>query len=200
MKALACIVPDPLKVKLDLRRYKFLLGYQGWNYFLSTILSTRAYAAGLEACLRLLTFAAGHRDRLTDVEYERHLQHLYSAILDMLDRLDMWEEYLTVWNSLRVNTSLAFQQPRRPVSFGMEPFTLRDEGKLIHVHFLWFTAHRKRVIERKVAKLHAGKKLGNLLHSQQEELSEGEVRQRWEQAKQRIIYAERMNELIARAR
>jgi len=82
----------------------------------------------------------------------------------------------------------------------MEPFTLRDEGNLIYVHFLWHTAHRRYLIERKLAKLRAGKKLGNLLHSQQEELSDFEIRARWERVKQRMIYAEKVNDLIARAR
>ncbi len=200
MEALSCRIPDPLKVKLDLPRYRTLMGYPCWNYFRATISGTRAYESGLEACLRLLTFAENHRDSLTKEEYEGHLQRLYLGILDMLDKLDRWEEYALVWDNLRSNTVLVLPQPRRPPSFGMEPFTLRDEGNLIYVHFLWHTAHRRCLIERKLAKLRAGKKLGNLLHSQQEELSDFEIRARWERVKQRMIYAEKVNDLIARVR
>ncbi len=190
MEALSCRIPDPLKVKLDLPRYRTLMGYPCWNYFRATISGTRAYESGLEACLRLLTFAENHRDSLTKEEYEGHLQRLYLGILDMLDKLDRWEEYALVWDTLRSNTVLVLPQPRRPPSFGMEPFTLRD----------WHTAHRRCLIERKLAKLRAGKKLGNLLHSQQEELSDFEIRARWERVKQRMIYAEKVNDLIARVR
>jgi lipoprotein NlpI len=99
----------------------------------------------------------------------------------LLDKLDRWEEYLLVWDQLRANTSFALTYARRPhlASQDIEPFILRDEGDLIYVHFLWHTAHRKSLIERKLAKLQAGKKLGNLLHSQQDELSDSEIRARW---------------------
>ena len=200
MEALIGSIPDPLKAKLDLTRYRTLMEYPFWNRFRATISGTRAYESGLEACLRLLTFAENHRDSLTKKEYESHLQRLYSGILNMLDKLDRWEEYILVWDSLRANTSLALTYARRYASYGIEPFILRDGGDLIYVHFLWTTDHRRRLIERKLAKLRAGKKLGNLLHSQQEELSDSEIRARWERVKQRMIYAEKVNDLIARAR
>ncbi|MGC1187780.1 MAG: hypothetical protein WA871_10340 [Candidatus Acidiferrales bacterium] len=171
-----------------------------WGYFLATIVGTRAYESGLEACLRLLTFSENHHDSLTEEEYEDHLIQLYLAILEMLDRLDRWEEYALVWDGLRANTRLAFTQPQRPASLGMGPFILTDEGNLIHVHFLWFTAHRRRIIGRKLDKLHSGRKLGNLLHSQQDELSDAEIRTRWERIKERILFAKMMNDLDARAR
>jgi hypothetical protein len=64
MEASVGQIPDPLKAKLDLRRYKRLMGYPHWNYFRATILSTRAYGSGLEAYLRLLRFANDYRDGL----------------------------------------------------------------------------------------------------------------------------------------
>lgn len=200
MEALSGRIPDPLKVKLDLPRYRTLMGYPYWNYFRATISGTRAYESGLEVCLRLLTFAENHRDSLTKEEYEGHVRRLYLGILDMLDKLDRWEEYMLVWDSLRANTSLSFSYARRHASYGIEPFILRDGGDLIYVHFLWHTDHRRRLIERKLSKLRAGKKLGNLLHGQQEELSDSEIRARWERVKQRMAYAEKVNDLIARAR
>jgi len=194
------MVANPLKVRLDLRRYRILVTYPGWNYFLSTIISTRSYEPGLEACLRLLSYAENHRENIGGKEYEEHLQRLLLGVLTMLDKLDRWEEYISVWESLRANTSFVFQQPRRPQSFDMERFTLRDEGSCIYVHFLWFAARRKEVIERKLARKRAGKKLGNLVHSQQDELSQAQIRDRWEQVKERIRYAERMSELVRNAR
>jgi hypothetical protein len=194
------ITPEPLRVKLDLRRYRTLMAQPCWDYFLTTIISTRAYESGLEACLRLLTFSENHRDKLTDEECENHLKRLYLAILEMLDRLDRWEEYAFVWDSLRANTTLAFAQPPRPAFLGMTPFVLKDEGNLVYVHFLWFAARRRSIIGRKLDKLHSGRKLGNLLHSQQDELSDVEIRTRWERIKERIVFAEMMNDFDVRAR
>jgi hypothetical protein len=192
--------PEPLRAKLDLQRYRTLLTEPCWDYFLATIIGTRAYGSGLEASLRLLTFSENHRDEFAEEEHESHLMRLYSAILEMLDRLDRWEEYAFVWDSLRANTRLAFTQPQRPASLGMGPFILKDEGNLIYVHFLWFKAHRRRIIGRKLDKLNSGRKLENLLHSQQDELSDAEIRTRWERIKERIVFAEMMNGLDARAR
>ena len=190
---------DPLKTSLNLPRFRFILSYPQWNYFQATIRSTRAYESGLEACLRLLTFAESHRNELTEQEYSVYLQRLYLMVLDMLDKLDRWEEYASVWDSLRANANLTFLQPHRTPDFGMEPFTLSKNDKSIQVHFLWFRADRRNVIGRKIERLRQGKKLGNLLHSQQHELSQAEIHRRFERVKEIIVWAERMRTATRKA-
>ena len=189
---------DPLKVSLTLPRFRFILSYPQWNHFQATVRGTRAYEWALEGCLRLMTFAENHRRELTEQEYNGYLSTLYLEALDMLDKLDRWEEYVSVWDSLRQNPNLTFLQPHRPPDCGMEPFTVRKDEKWMYVHVLWFRADRRKVIGRKIERLHAGKKLGNLRHSQQNELSQTEIYRRYERVKQIIRWAEAMRTATAK--
>ncbi len=63
---------------------------------------------------------------------------------------------------------------------GMAPFILRRGPDAIWVHFLWQLVYRKTVIERKVQARRQGRRLGNLLHHPQDELSDHERRRRVE--------------------
>ena len=54
------------------------------------------------------------------------------------------------------------------------------------VHFLWPTQYRKAVIERKVRAKRQGRRLGNLLHHRQDELSEDDLRRRLARVAQEV--------------
>ncbi len=62
----------------------------------------------------------------------------------------------------------------------MAPFVLRRDRDALWVHFLWGTTIRKAVIERKVQAKREGRRLGNLRHHPQDELSDAERRRRLE--------------------
>ncbi len=96
-----------LNGKLSLEKYQRLMSYPGWNYFTQSIKATRAFENGLDACLILLQYTEDIRDDLSVADYERNLQTLYFFLLTMLDRLDRWGDYLSLWENLRNNTQFS---------------------------------------------------------------------------------------------
>ncbi len=192
-----------LSAKLDLAKYRRLMSYPAWNYFTQSLVESRAYEKGLDACLLLLRYSEGNRQKLSTQECEHNLQALYFFLLTLLDKLDKWEEYLTLWESLRLNTTMTVCYDKAVLrSHGerIRPFVLSEDGSTVEVHFLYLISHRKELIERKLARKRAGNKLGNLVHSQQDELSDPEIHRRLERVKERFAYAEKMKELIKRAK
>ena len=166
--------------RLDVRRYRTIMAYPTCDVLVEAVIATRSYANGLEAGFRLLRFAEAQQEHLAPTEFETNMADLYSFLLDMLDRLDQWEAYLEAWEQIRANTDharrynpeAALRQP------AMAPFVLRRDRDALWVHFLWGTTSRKTVIERKVRAKREGRRLGNLRHHPQDELSDAERRRR----------------------
>jgi hypothetical protein len=162
---------------------KGILSHPTWNFVQEAIVATRRYEEGLEAGKSLLRYVEGIREDLPQQEYSDYAQKLNSFILMMLDKADMWEEYLATWQSVRETTDFFrtySASSRTGHGSRFEPFILGAEGESLRVHFLWLTLHRKEVIERKAERARAGKKLGNLMHGTHSELSAAEVRRRIE--------------------
>lgn len=202
MTTLARRLPKFLKGKLNLAQYRRILSYPTWNYLQATIIETRSYEAGLEAFIRLLDFTEKHRESMGKKEYEDNLQRLYLWALSMLDRLDRWEEYLLVWKELRNNAEFSFRlaKPVAQIVPNWESCLLCEEDDWVHLHFLWISARRKALIERKLVRQRAGRKLGNMLHRQQDEFSDGELWKRFERVRAKINYAERLRSIIKQGR
>jgi hypothetical protein len=106
---------------------------------------------------------------ISEEQHESTLIRFYSFVLELLDELDLWEEYLWLWNRLRRNSRLTLTYSRRSKPLhGIRflPFILGEDprAQVLDVHFLWVGSHRKEVIEKKLQRKRAGKKVGNLLH------------------------------------
>jgi len=115
--------------------------------------------------------------------YADYAMKLLWFILDMMDRLDQWEEYLQTWNSIRENTSFFITYSSDSRSYHgarFEPFVLGTTSEFLKVHFLWAGSHRKEIIERKVKKARAGGKVGNLYHGKKADLTPSEIERRVE--------------------
>ncbi len=82
------------------------MSYPMWNYLMQAVLRTRSYEEGLDGGLLLLSYTEQCRQSLPEREYRSNLIKLYRFILLMLDKLDRWEEYIAVWESIRANTTL----------------------------------------------------------------------------------------------
>jgi len=123
-------------------------------------------------------------------EYEHNLVSLYHFLLNLLDRMDRWGEYLSLWENLRKNTQFFNSYAKDSLEThgkDMEPFILADDGGTVRVHFLYGILHRRQVIQRKYARLLSGKSV--VRHARQEELSRNEIHQRLENVKARFMYA-----------
>ena len=174
------LLTTALRGRLDLFTYRSILAAPTWGFITEAVVATRAYVTGLEAGLTLLQMTEGYRAHLTPSEGAAHRRALYLFILDMLDRSDEWDGYLTAWEQIRTHTHevLTYRADARLAATRMAPFILGRTRDTLLVHFLFPTSHRKAVIERKVQAQRAGRRLGNRRHHPQSELSASERRRR----------------------
>ena len=106
---------------------------------------------------------------ISEEQHQGTLIKFYSFVLEILDELDLWEQYLWLWNRLRRNSRLTLTYSRRSKPLHGRrflPFILGEgpQAQVLDVHFLWVGSHRKEVIERKLQRKRTGKRVGNLLH------------------------------------
>ena len=120
-----------------------------------------------------LSKSEANQKKLSRDEYRIHATFLNYSVLDLLDKMDRWEEYLVVWERLRGRTKVVSLS-------SIETAEVASDDESVYADVLLFTGHRKELIERKLQRKRAGKKLGNLVHARREELSEKEVSQRLE--------------------
>ena len=177
----------PLTSLSDLSTYRLVMETGTWATLAQAVLATRSYEAGLDAGLLLLRVADLHREDLSHEEYAAHRKHVYWLILELLDRLDRWDAYLSLWAYLRVHTTYALTlQSAARDDARLAPFMLGEDAGGLQVHFLWLMQHRKAVIERKLQRQRRGTKLGRVWHANQAELSDAEIRERLQSVLQRM--------------
>ena len=184
LNALTTISPGLLKEAVDLPTLRAILSYPTWGFVVQAICRTRSYQAGMEGGLFLLQRLEAAREELPTEEFERHWTSLAHHHLNMLDKLDRWEEYLETWDSIRSSTSFAltYSKDAREAHQGhLDPYILGEDAHTFYVHFLYIGSYRREVIERKLARKRAGKKLGNLYHAPRSDLSPQEIQQRLDQ-------------------
>jgi hypothetical protein len=160
-----------------------LLTYPNWNGFVRLISYTRSYADGLQMGAILLDYIDQHRSALDPKEVAAFEPLLYMHCLAMLDKLDLWDKYLQAWDWVRMNTNYASTYARDARSSHgqrIEPFIISQGSSSIQVHFLYGTSSRRAIIERKLARLQAGRSIGNLVHEQKAELTRDEIQERFD--------------------
>jgi hypothetical protein len=186
--------------RLTVEKFRQILSHPIWNIIVETIDCTRSYEAGLETGLTFLKYAEEFKEFFTREEHREHLQTLYLFILHNLDKLDRWEEYLDAWEKIRANTdfSMTYSKDSRDRHGEIiDHFILSEDDKTLYMHFL-YPGHRKKIIQRKFARKQAGKKLGNQFHARQDELTDVEIKYRFD----RMVNAQfikEFEELIKRA-
>ena len=157
----------------DWPSYQRIMSKPTRHLFLHAVTSTRSYQEGLNAVVHLLRLTEAKRTKLSQDEYQIYSTFLNYSVLDLLDRMDRWEEYLAVWERLCKRTKIVSIS-----SVEMTEAALDDDS--VYADVLLFTRHRKELIERKLQRKQAGQKLGNVLHARPEELSEEEISERLE--------------------
>lgn len=157
------------------------MSYPNWNYLRQAIIKTRDYEKGLEGGCLLLQYTEEEKKKLTDKEYENNSVLLYYFILDMLDKMDRWEDYIMVWKHLRGSKDFTLKYAQKSLKVHgnkIKPFISRKDSNCLYVHFLWTTLYRKNLIERKIEKSREEKKIWNLFHATKSELTEEEIQKR----------------------
>ena len=165
--------------RIDLKTFRVLLAYPTWGLVTQFLVTGRWYEKGLDLAFELLACADQHHDALSAHEEARARMTLYDLVLDMLDRLDAWDTYLEVWQQLRQHTAYTLEYGGGAATrLRAQPFVMRRDGDRTYLHFLYSRHHREQLIERKRAKQRAGRRIGNLVHHPQAELSDAELRRR----------------------
>ncbi len=91
---------------LDLASYRAVMAKPTRHYLLHAVVATRSYKEGLDIAVLLLRFTEANRAKLSQDEYQTYFIFLNYFLLEMLDRMDRWEEYLEVWNRLLRDTKV----------------------------------------------------------------------------------------------
>ena len=158
---------------------------KAWNLALTAVYATRAYQDGLQGARALIDFTekfeqegrfparspAGGMNR----PYERNLIRIALLELTCLDRLDRLGEYLEAWNGWRSRPLALFYELAKRSKPRLQPFIIEETGDHLIVHFLYLTRARKELIEKKLGR-------NFRRHAQQEDLTEGEIRDRLSRA------------------
>lgn len=171
----------PVCFKISYEKMRWLCRYPVWNMIGKFIGSTRSYHEGLALSVALISTAKRSSKRMTPSEYELYRDRLWEFHLDMLDKLDLWSEYLACFAKLRSELSYSHKWNR---SSGMERHPdlshyLCGEGPdHLLVHFLIGRHERKQIIERKLQRQRIGKSATHLRHHSKNSLSPDELRKR----------------------
>ena len=140
------------------------------HYLLHAVVATRSYGEGLDIATELLRLNEAYRAKLRPDDYRIGFIFLNYFLLEMLDKMDRWEEYLEVWNRLCSDTKVV----------ALSDVDSTSEAQLDEAfdYLLRVTGHRRELIERKLERKAAGRKLGNVMHRRQDELSTAEIEDR----------------------
>ena len=158
-----------------------LMEYPLWNYVTQVFNYTRAYADALTFCSKMYDELQKSKSRFSDSEFNSKICSLYLFELLCLFKLDRWDDFMDNWNSIFRNVKVSNKYSKRVKDKPeIQDFILGEDQTAIFVHFLWGIHSKKKSVERKIQKRNAGKKIGNLLHEQQCELSSQEILERFD--------------------
>jgi hypothetical protein len=168
---------------LTIDQFRYFCSYPVWNMATQFIKHTRSYKEGLEVAELLLRAAHTYRDELHNKEVSRSIPLILYFTLTMLDKLDRWEDYLSLFDLLRSSTD--FYSVYAEDSVTLHPacflnYKVGEEGLGLRIHFLYNQNHRREIIQRKLKRKKEGKSIGHLLHARQDELASADIRYRIE--------------------
>lgn len=166
-------------------QFRELLSYPTWNYLRQVIWIARAYDKGLTAGIHLLNLNEEYKERLTQKEYDNHTRLLYGLCLDMLDKLDRWDDFLVAFDQVWKDRRFIFRCHKKTLNeeFGdlLAKGVVSETEHYVYIHEFYLHLIRKEVIERKIQRRERGYKLGSMYHHTRENLAPEEVayRQKW---------------------
>ena len=184
------IIPEKISEIIDREQYRKLFArdtYYLWNQLWQLINYTKAYQLGLEiSCLFLNKFTEYKAD-YREKEQEHQLIQIYSAFLTMLDKADMWEDYLKNWEIIKhksIEMKLGIFYDISSYSYhvarGAQDYFIEYTANGFTLSFLYILHSRRDLIAKKLQKSKKGCKISNLLHEQQNVLNQDEIKERYD--------------------
>lgn len=191
MKSLAPLIPGIDLYALSgndggiwtLDRIRFATKYPNWSIVTDCLEATRNYDLALSFGTSIFLRSFDFADQMPNDELER-IHHITSTfILNMLDKADLWSEYLVWFSFLRYHTNNYLRYDLHILSHtgtDIEEF-IDDKGdEYTWVHNMYVYNHRRRTIERKLARKNAGNARKSDMHHPKADLSPMDLRCRLE--------------------
>ncbi|WAH35079.1 hypothetical protein [Alicyclobacillus dauci] len=155
------------------------------------IYQTRDYHNGLPFCDELDAYNSRFyaEGRLTDEQHQTFHCSIAGFRLDMYDNLDYWEDFVRYFDELLETTNhtvLWMYEDDHETELKRYFISVDAEGLNSEMHWLFQYDKRYRLIQRKLEKLRRDGKVGNLKHKRRSELTEDEVRERFNHAMKMI--------------
>jgi hypothetical protein len=195
-----------------IEKYRKIMGGRYWNYTQRTILYLREYDAGLQGVAYLLHLTDRYKNGLTEKEIKTNRFKLWSFYLNLLDKLDRWEEY--------IETVEKFKQDPEGKEFLSEAVpVLTPEGRKAYIaasdraawyHAVyairkkgdpsaqtWIVSHiveRQRIIQKRIDRQKDAKSVKHLMHKRPDEITDEEYRRRIEVLKFWFEYPQKWKE------
>lgn len=162
-------------------RLRLLTKHPNWSIATDLMVATRSYDIGVSFAASVLSNSALLSSKLTESETDR-IQHIASTfLLEMLDKADMWEQYLAWFWFLRHNTDNYLRYDLHILSHQgneIDAFVddKGDEYKWVHNTYIY--NHRRLTVERKLERAKAQGHIGSDHHHPQAELSSEDLKMR----------------------
>lgn len=167
-------------------KFQTIMSDYFWVYARAAIVHTRCYTEGIRFVDRLSTLNDKFysTQRFTKEEYEKYDHKLSEFKLVLLDRSDLWFDYIQYFEQYRMEKSYVLKYSRGdPLLPRGDPvivdYVIKEDYKFKYVHFLYTHHHRYELIKTKMKKLRQGKRVGNLYHKQKSELADEEIERRF---------------------
>lgn len=141
-------------------KYKKLFNYPLWNYIANSIIYLKEFGVGLDGAEFLISLTDHYKNQLTKKEYKHNLYLIWYFYLKLLDKADLWQEYIDTFNKLK------------SIPYVVHPHSdnhLTTETLLIS---------RYKIMERKIARQKQGKSTEHLQHKQRNDISDEEYKRR----------------------
>jgi len=170
-----------LEKGISFEQYCELCSYPAWNIVLQAFNSLRKYEKGIDFGFILLSYTESYKDILKQNHYYRNKRSAFCLILIMLDKADMWEEYLSAWTQIWENTKIreyCSAHCKNANGKCSSEYLICQDERSDYIHFLSGFEYRKRVIERKIRRQKNNKKIGNMLHDTEFDLTKNERMER----------------------
>lgn len=179
------VITDKLAhcVSLSLEQYRRFLVPEVWYLFREIVYKTRAYDYGLTAAIHMLNLTETYRSRIPKDEYWGNQCVSLMLVLEMLDTQDRWDEFASLFRSLRGMEHFSFRIGEKRLQKGylsseMKACILKKGKRLYSISSFCYLHPRYETIQRKIERRGKGWKLGNQFHPQQEDFTPEEVEAR----------------------
>lgn len=146
----------------SIEKYKKIMGYPFWNYSINSIFYLKEFEVGLQGAHFLFDLTEHYKDQLTEKEYKRNRYLLWYFYLNLLDKLDRWEEFIETFDKLK----------------NMPEIVHPHQNDHITTDLHW--KKRLGIIQRKIDRQKEGKSVKHLRHKQLDEITDEEYQRRIE--------------------